>query len=135
VLRSLSADPNIRLTLHIPERVPTGSVVEITMRIENVSAEPVELYLRGLELTCDFVVTAPNGDIVWRRLEGQVVPAILRLEVLRPGLAIECRDSWCQVNNAGDPVVPGPYAVHGVVLTEGSSTLESAALSFRIGGK
>lgn len=125
-------DPNIRLTLRIPERVRAGSVIPIMMRMENTSAKPVELYLRGREMTCDYVVRAPGGDIVWRRLEGEVIPAILRLEVLLPAQPIAFRDSWDQVCDSGDLAAPGVYSVTGAVLTDGSSTLESAAVPLRI---
>jgi len=123
---------DIRLTLEIPERVEAGSFVPFRMRIENTSAEPVELYLRGREITCDFVVRGPGGAIVWRRLEGDVTLAILRLEVLRSGQAIEVGDSWDQRDNSGELVQPGAYSVTGSVLTDGSARLESDAVAFRI---
>lgn len=131
----LPVDPNIRLALEIPGRVPAGSVIPITMRLENTSTAPVELYLRGRELTCDFLVTAPGGAIVWRRLEGEVVPAILRLEVLLPGRTIDFRDSWDQVGNSGELVAPGAYSIVGAVLTDGPSRLESAAVALQIDRK
>ena len=124
--------PGIRLTLRIPERVRAGIVVPIIMLVENTSAKPLELYVRGREMTCDFVVRAPGGDIVWRRLEGEVIPAILRLEVLLPAQPIAFRDSWDQVGYSGDLVAPGVYSVTGAVLTDESSTLESAAITLRI---
>ncbi len=130
-----SVDGNPLVTLHAPETVPAGTAIPIAVRIENKSAEPLELYLRGREIAYDVLVTAPGGDVVWRRLEGEVVQAILRLEVLGPGQALEFRDSWDQRDNAGELVAPGVYTIRGAVLSDGSSTLESAAVALRIDRK
>lgn len=131
--RSLDRLPVV--TLQAPESVPTGTAIPITLHIENKNAEPLELYLRGREPTYDLIVTARDGDVVWRRLEKEVVPAILRLELLEPGQILYFRDSWNQRDNAGEPVPPGSYTVRGTVLTDGSSTLESPAVPIRIGRK
>jgi len=126
------SDPAARVTLRVPRSAPLGSKVPIVVLIENESAAPVELYLRGREIAYDIRVTRAGGDVVWRRLEGQVVPAILRLETIAPGKPIELRDSWDQRNNAGETVAPGEYAVSATVLSDGHSTLESVTLPLRI---
>lgn len=125
-------DGNPLVTLHAPESVAAGTAIPITMRVENKSAKPLELYLRGREITFDFIVTAGDGDVVWRRLEGQIVQAILRFEVLAPGQILEFGDSWDQRDNAGEMVPAGLYAVRGSVLSDGSLTLESPAVPLRI---
>ena len=130
-----SADENLVVTLHALETARPGRSIPITMRIENRSVEPLELYLLGREATYDFTVTASNGDPVWRRLEDEIVPAILRVEVLEPGQVLEFRDSWDQRDNAGEPVAPGSYTIRGTVLTDGSATIESPAIPVRITGK
>jgi hypothetical protein len=109
-----------------------GKAVPIIIRLENKSAEPLELYLRGREATCDIVVTANDGHVVWRRLEGEVVPAIIQLAVLAPGEIVEVRDIWDQRDNSGLPAQPGSYTIRGSVLTDGSATLESPAIPLRI---
>ena len=125
-------DRNILVTLHAPKTARVGSAIPITLRIENKSAEPLELYLRGREATYDFIATASDGELVWRRLEHEIVPAILRVDVLEPGQVVEFRDSWDQRDNAGDPVAPGSYTIRGSVLTDGSATLEAPAIPLRI---
>ena len=120
------------VTIKAPKTVAVGAAIPITMRIANTSTEPLELYLHGREPTYDFVVTSGDGDIVWRRLEGQVVQAILRIEVLAPGQALELRDRWDQRDNGGKPVAPGSYFVRGLLLGEGSSKIESPTVAFRI---
>ena len=123
-----SADANPVVIIHVPENAEAGAAIPITMRVENRSNEPLELYLRGREPTCDFIVTSSDGDVVWRRLEGQIIQAILRFEVLAPGQVLEFRDTWDQKDNAGKRVAPGVYVVRGAVLAEGSSTLDSPAV-------
>lgn len=130
-----SVDGNPLVTLHAPRTATVGTAIPIIMRIENKSDAPLELYLRGRKATYDFLVTASGGDVVWRRLEGEVVQAILRLEVLGPGQILEFRDSWDQRDNAGELVAPGAYTIRGTVLSDGSSTLESAAVALRIDRK
>ena len=125
-------DPNIRLTLKIPERVRAASIIPIMMSMENTSAKPLDLYVRGREMTFDVVVRARSGETVWRRLEGEVIPAILKLEVLVPGQPIVFRESWDQVGDSGELIAPGLYSVTGAVLTDGSFTLESEAVPLQI---
>jgi len=127
-----TADGAPVVTIRAPKTVAAGATIPISMRIENTSSEPLELYLHGREATYDFIVTSSDGDIVWRRLEGQVVQAILRVDVLAPGQVLELRDSWNQRDNAGKRVAPGSYLVRGILLGEGSSTLESPAVPVRI---
>lgn len=130
-----SVDGNLLVTLHLPETVLAGNAIPITLRIENKSAETVELYLHGREPVYDFVVSTIGGEVIWRRLEGEVVQAILRLELLEPGQILEFRDNWDQTDNAGETVPPGDYTVRGTVLSDGSQTLESAAVALRIDRK
>ena len=127
-----AGDGNPVVTIEVPETAAAGETILITMRIENTSSELVELYLHGREATYDFIVTNSDNDIVWRRLEGEVVQAILRVEVLAPGQALELRDSWNQRDNAGKRVAPGSYFVSATLLGEGSSMLESPAVPVRI---
>jgi hypothetical protein len=127
-----SAAANPVVTLHAPANARVGEMIPITIRVENKSAETLELYLCGREPTCDFLVIASDGDVVWRRLEGEIVQAILRLELLAPGQTLELRDSWDQRDNAGEPVAPGAYTIRGTVLSDGSSTLDAPAIPLHI---
>jgi hypothetical protein len=130
-----AGDGNPVVTIKAPETVSAGAAISIIMCIENTSTEPLELYLHGREPTYDFIVTSGDGDIVWRRLEGQTVQAILRVEVLAPGQALELGDRWNQRDNSGKRVAPGSYVVRGRLLGEGASTLESPAVPVRINRK
>lgn len=127
-----SPHENPIVTLEAPESVVLGSVIPITMRIENRSASSLALYLSGRDTVCDLSVTNASGDVVWRRLEGEILPAILRLEVIEPGKTVEFADTWDQRDDTGRLVPPGSYTVRGAVPTDGSSTLESPAVELRI---
>jgi hypothetical protein len=85
---------SLRLHLDVPDRVRTGEPVPIGIRVQNVSGGPLDLYLRGRTIAFDIVVSREPGEIVWRRLEGEVIPAILRIETLRPGEVLELSDVW-----------------------------------------
>lgn len=114
-----TADDSLRLVLELPARVPVGAPVRIGLRVENVSGRPLDLYLRGRAIAFDLIVRrAEDGAVVWRRLEGAILPAILRLERLGPGEALQLEDMWDQRTNAGERVMPGAYSVRGELLTE-----------------
>jgi hypothetical protein len=109
----------LALQLDAPAEVAPGEPLVITLRVENVSGAPLDLYLRGRTIVFDLVVSRPDGTIVWRRLEDEVVPAILRIERLEPGAFLELSDTWNQRSGAGHRLPPGDYTVHGELLTEG----------------
>jgi hypothetical protein len=114
----VSAD-TLRLRIQAPEVVAPGERVPMTLRVENLSGGALDLYLRGRTIAFDLVVTRPDGSIVWRRLEGAVVPAILRIETLGADGVLELNDSWDQRSDTGARVPPGDYLVRGELLTEG----------------
>jgi hypothetical protein len=110
----------VAATLEAPHEVATGELVEVVLRVENLTGEPVVLYLRGREPVLDVVVNRPGGTLVWRRLEGEVIPAVLRLETLAPGDALEVRAEWDQRTATGELVDTGDYIVSGELLTDAS---------------
>jgi hypothetical protein len=124
---------SLRLSLELPAEVDAGEPVAFVFRVENVSGRTLDLYLRGRTIAFDVIVTRPDGAAVWRRLEGEIIPAILRIETLAPDEALELADTWLQRSDAGDAVPPGEYRVHAELLTE-SEPLRSAALPLRIRG-
>jgi hypothetical protein len=109
---------SLRLTLEVGEGVREGEPVPMTLRVDNVGSETLDLYLTGRPLAYDLVVTDLEGTVVWRRLEGEVVAAVLRIEILEPGAGLVFEDVWDQRSNAGEPVRAGEYFVHGELLTE-----------------
>lgn len=109
---------SVRSWLEVPEEVRAGEPVPITLRVQNISDGPLDLYLIGRPIAFDLVVTDADGDVVWRRLEGEAVSAILRIETLDPGETLAREDRWDQRSDAGEQVAPGLYRVHGELLTE-----------------
>ncbi|HET8624293.1 MAG TPA: BsuPI-related putative proteinase inhibitor [Gemmatimonadales bacterium] len=65
------------------------------------------------------LVTDSRGAAVWRRLEGEVIAAILGIRTLGPGEIISFEDVWPQRDDRGKPVGPGTYLVVGLLPTDG----------------
>jgi hypothetical protein len=122
---------SLALSLTVPERVRPGEEVGFTLRVENVSGRHLDLYLRGREIAFDVVVTDLDGTPIWRRLEGEVLPAILRLEPLAAGGVLEIRGLWDQTRRTGEPVPPGIYCLKVEVLTD-SVPIRSPTHQFEI---
>jgi hypothetical protein len=128
--RSIPRDLSIELDA--TDAAPLGAPVLITIRVKNLGKIPLELYLRGREIAYDIAIMGSGGETVWRRLEGAIVPAILRLEILEPGGVIELRDSWNQRDRAGELVPPGVYTILARVLSE-RDDLEPSPAKIRLG--
>jgi len=97
---------SLALRLDVPDSVASGRPVTIRFHIDNVSGRNVDLYLLGREVTFDVIVRARDGSPVWRRLENEVVPAILRVESLAPGGTLDLEATWDQRAGSGE-LVPG----------------------------
>jgi hypothetical protein len=109
---------SMRVEIVVPPRVAAGEPVPIAIRIANTADRPIELHLQGRTVVFDLIVR--KGDmVVWRRLHGQSVPAILQLRMLAPGELLELKDTWKQHDDAGRKVGPGEYSVSGEVPTDG----------------
>lgn len=124
------AQDGAAVSIDAPPTAATGTPVPITIRVKNETAAPLDLYLRGRDVTFDIMVADSTGDVVWRKLEAEVTQAILQLKTLAPGEVMELSHTWDQQSQRGSPVPPGRYTIHGSVLTDGRTTLDppSAAL-------
>ena len=116
----------------VPPTVAHGATVPIAVRVKNPTSAPLDLYLRGREVTFDIVVTDSDGRVIWRRLQGEPIPAILQVRTLQPGEVLELDHQWDQRTTRGNQTAAGTYDVRATVLTDGSSTLESDEGSFEI---
>ena len=76
---------SVRLELLLPTRVRPGALVPIRLRAQNVTRHPLDVYLRGRTITWDVVIERAAGEVVWRRLEGEIIPTILHVRALAPG--------------------------------------------------
>ena len=124
---------SLRLELDVPTEARVGSVVSIALRVRNVGDRPIDLYLRGRTVAFDVIVRRDSGEVVWRRLENAIIPAILRIETLAPNATLELRADWSLATTTGATVTPGTYAVQGVLLTE-DAELRTVPVSLHVSG-
>lgn len=123
---------SMRVEIVAPPRVAVGEPVAIAIRIANTTDRPIELHLQGRTVVFDLVVS--RGDsVVWRRLEGEMSPAILQLRSLAPGEVLELKDTWDQRSSGGSPVGAGTYRVAGVMPTD-AAPIRAGPVPLVIGG-
>lgn len=115
----------------LPAEAHAGRAVPITLRLDNRAGTALDLYLRGRTPTFDVEVADPAGAVVWRRLENEIIPAIVQLLTLAPGERFEIGMTWDQKAKGGRPVAPGAYTVRGLLLVEGRP-LETPPVPLRI---
>jgi hypothetical protein len=132
ILSLTTAADSMRFEIVLPDSVRVGEPVPVTLRLTNTGREPLTVYLQGRPIAFDLTVRRLDGTIVWRRLEGEVVSAILAVRQLEPGASLEFEEVWRQVSNAGEAVPPGDYRVTGAVPTDAPEPLETSAALLRI---
>jgi len=115
-----SPTDSVRLELDVPAEARVGSTVPITLRVRNVGDRPIDLYLRGRTIAFDVIVRRPGGEPVWRRLEHEIIPAILRLETLGPRQVLELHAEWFLDAEARAGVAAALYHLEGLLLTDGA---------------
>jgi hypothetical protein len=115
---SAATQDTLRLALAGPARVRTGEHVTFTLVVRNGTGRPMDLYLRGRTPTMDLVVETVVGAVVWRQLEGAIIPAIALLHQLPAEGQLEVPVTWDQRTREGAPVGPGRYRVRGSLLVE-----------------
>jgi hypothetical protein len=123
---------SMRFEIVLPDSVRAGEPVPVTLRLTNTGREPLTIYLQGRPIAFDVTVRRPDGTIVWRRLEGEVVSAILAVRQLEPGASLEFEEVWRQVSNAGEAVPPGDYRVTGVLPGDASEAFQTSPALLRI---
>lgn len=129
-----AAGDSLELSIEAPKRVQAGEAVPITVRARNRTNRPLELHLVGRTIAFDIVVTAPDGTVVWRRLEGEAVQFILHLRRLGPRQTLELAASWDQRGRDGSPVPPGLYNVQGIIPTDQLEPLRTPVVPLEITG-
>jgi len=126
-----AAPDSLSLELAVPSTGRQDDSVRFTLRIKNQRNEPLDLYLRGRESTLDVIVAQPGGAVVWHRMEGEIIPAIVHVRTLAAQELLEITASWNLRTKQGTPVAPGEYTARGLLLAEGSP-LEAPAVTFRV---
>jgi hypothetical protein len=117
--------------LEVPPRIRLGEPVPMELQLENRTGRALDLYLRGRTITFDVVVARPSGEVVWQRLQDEIIPAIVHLRTLAPGERLELEAVWDQQTNQGRALEAGEYTAHGVLLVEGEP-LKTPSVPLRI---
>jgi hypothetical protein len=120
-----------RVELVVPADARGASTVPIVLRVTNLENRAVDLYLRGREIAFDVIATGDDGAVVWRLLDGAIIPAIVRIETLGPNESLELQASWPLRTASGATVPAGVYTLTGVLLTDGPA-LRSAPVTLRV---
>ena len=126
MLYSLLLQDSVAFRVELPPAAHAGEPVPVVLRLTNRTERPLTLVLQGRPLAFDVTVTGPDGAIVWRRLEGAVVPSILAVRTLAPAESLTFEAAWDGLRHDGSPAPPGRYLVTGKLLTdtpEGLATL------------
>ena len=110
---------NIDFRLRLAAEVHAGEVVPIALAVTNTGDATIELYLRGRTIAFDVIVQSEAGAVVWQRLSGEIIPAILQLKALPAGESLILTTRWDQRTQSGVPVPAGTYSVRGLLLTDG----------------
>ena len=103
----------------------------ISLTVENDTPRTIDLYLRGRAPTFDVIVKRADGEIVWQRLENEIIPAIVSLRTLASAERLELTTVWDQRTGRGRSARTGEYTARGVLLLEGESQ-ETESVPFRI---
>jgi hypothetical protein len=106
-----------RVWLEAPDTVSRGTRVKLRLILLNDSDSAVDLCLRGREPTMEVVVNDENGETVWRRLAGEMIPAVLQLRSLAPGEQLDVSADW-DLRVDGTLVAPGAYLVRASLVAE-----------------
>ena len=101
------------------------------MNVRNPTTRPLDLYLRGRTTTVDVRVEDEAGRVIWQRLEGAVVPAIIQARRLDSGASFAERVEWDGRARGGVAMAPGRYTVRAFLLTE-SEPLAAPAVTVRV---
>jgi Intracellular proteinase inhibitor len=122
----------MRLEMTVPREVRLGDSVPIVLRLVNDADAAAEVALQGRPVAFDITVARRDGDLVWRRLEGEVVTAILQLRQLGPRETLTFRDTWNQRSREGTAVPPGDYLVTGSLPSDPPAVFRAGPLPLRI---
>jgi hypothetical protein len=118
MLYSLLLHDSVAFRVDLPPAAHAGEPVSVALRLTNRTDRPLTLALLGRPLAFDVTVTGPDGVIVWRRLEGMVVPSILAVRTLAPAESLTFETTWSARHSDGSPAPPGRYLVAGKLLTD-----------------
>ena len=122
----------VTLTLDVPAEVAHGRRVPIVLRVSNETSHAIEIGLGGRDISFDVVITDAAGCVVWRRLQGAAMQAILQLRILAPGETLELHAEWAGRGARGKQVPPGEYTVQALLPTDEPDPLRAPPRRLRL---
>jgi hypothetical protein len=122
----------MRLEIAVPSEVRAGDSVPIVLRLVNDGSVQVDVALQGRPVAFDVNVTRPDGTVIWRRLEGETVTAILQLRTLQPGDSLIFATDWDQRDAGGRSVPTGDYLITGSLPSDPPTVFQAAPATLRI---
>jgi hypothetical protein len=122
----------VRLEIDVPAEVRAGHGARFTLRLQNPSERPLDVALQGRPPAFDVIIRDADGRAVWRRLEGEVVPAILQLRTLGRGDTLRFEVAWDGRASDGTLVGPGRFTVQGELPSDPPLVFRSAPAPLRI---
>jgi hypothetical protein len=118
VLYSLLLQDSVAFRVDVPAAARAGEPVPIVLRLTNRTERPLTFALQGRPLAFDVTVAREDGTVVWRRLAGQVVSAILAVRTLEPAETLTFEAVWNGRTADGAAARPGRYRVTGSLPTD-----------------
>lgn len=119
---------DLKVRLEAPEFAPLRERIEYSVVVENEGESTIEAHLQGREPVHDLTVTGKGGEVVWRRLEGEIVQGILRIDMLAPHESLRIPGAWDQRDLAGHHVEPGFYTLQATVPTDAGPLISQDCL-------
>lgn len=118
VLCSLLLQDSVAFRVELPTTARAGQPVTVVLRLTNKTERPLTLALQGRPIAFDVVVARGDGTVLWRRLEGQAVPAMLAVRTLAAAESLVLETVWDGRTVGAGIVPPGRYVVTGTLLTD-----------------
>jgi Intracellular proteinase inhibitor len=118
-------------SLQVSLEVSTGEPIRFTFRARNAAPRQVALLLRGRSPTLDIEVRQSGSEVVWHRLEGEIIQAIVQVRILEPEEVLEVEAEWDGRLRDGSRVAPGDYQASALLLLE-EGGLASPVTDFRL---
>jgi hypothetical protein len=132
VCLTLVLQDSLAFRVELPATTASGEAVPVVLRLTNTARQPVTLALEGRPIAFDVTIAREDGSVVWRRLEGQVVAAILAVRTLEPGESLTFATEWSGRLRDGSPAPPGRYTVTGSLPTDQPQGLATRPVPLRL---
>ena len=114
---------SLTVSLLAPDAVPSGNDLSFEVVLRNETDDTVVAHLHGREIVWDVVVTDSAGEVLWQRLSGAIIPAILRLDTFAPGESRRFHTTWDRRDPEGRRVGPGTYFAKARVPSDAGDLL------------